>query len=365
VLLLTPGPTPLPDEVRLALARPMIHHRTDEFRALYRRVSQGLARVFRTAGPVLPIAGSGTTAFEAAALSLVRPGDTVVCATCGRFGERWAEGFERFATLLDLRVVRVEDEWGAPSDPARLEAALRRAPGAAIVTMVHCDTSTCTASDLQALAGVTRAHAPEALTIVDSVSALGATPLEMDAWGLDAVVTGSQKALMCPPGLGMVGLSERALRRLSGGGPGRSAAPMSLDLRLHLEGHADARPPFTPPVSHFFALEAALALIEREGVEAVWRATRARAELVRECAWELSLTLLSSSPSDSVTGIRLPDGVSDRLRRACVERHGVLLADGQDRFAGKAVRFSHMGAVSLADTHRGVDALRAELARLM
>lgn len=260
-------------------------------------------------------------------------------------------------------MVRVEEQWGEASDPSKLEGALRAAPDAAIVTMVHCDTSTCTASDIRALAAVTRERAPGALTIVDAVSSLGALPLEMDAWGLDAVVTGSQKALMCPPGLGMVGLSERAVARLAR--EGGTIVPMSLDLRLHLEGHRDGKPPFTPAVSHFFALEAALALIERDGLLERWRDARERAELVRAFAWERSLGLLSKSPSDSVTGVRLPEGVSGPLRRACAERHGVLLADGQDRYTGKAVRFSHMGFVSLADTRRGIEAMRAELGRLM
>lgn len=361
MLLLTPGPTPLPEPVRLALARPMIHHRTDEFAALYRRVTSGLARVFRTKGPVLPIPGSGTSAFEAAALSLVRAGDTVICASCGRFGERWAECYERWADLLSLRVVRVADEWGSASDPAKLEGALRREPGAAIVTMVHCDTSTCTTSDVRALAAVVRERAPRALTLVDAVSSLGALPLEQDAWGLDAVASGSQKALMCPPGLGIVGLGPRALERLKQGG-GR--APLSLDLGLFLAGHASASPPFTPAVSHFFALDAALALIEQGGIEASWAGTRERAEVCREAMWELSLPLISHAPSDAVTGARLPAGVSDALRRACVERHGVLLADGQDRYKGLAIRMSHMGAVTMEDTQRGLAAIKAEFARL-
>ncbi len=362
MLLLTPGPTPLPDEVREAMRAPMLHHRTDAFRAIQREVNAGLRRVFRTSGPVVSIAGSGTAAFEAAQLSLARPGDCVVTCASGKFGERWQAVYERAARAHGLTNVRVSAEWGAPIDPQAVDEALAAHPQASVVTLVHSETSTATVSDARAIAEIVRARAPEALLIVDGITSVGAFQVETDAWGLDAVVSGSQKALMCPPGIGFVALAPRALERLrSFGAEGSPLAPLYLDLSAQIEAAESDSWAFTAPVTLVYALRAALRLIEHKGLEARWARVRRLATATRSALEAGGLRLASSSPSDSVTAVWLPEGCGDEIRARCEEAWGVQLAGGQGPWKGRVVRMSHMGAIGEEETIAGVEALLGAL----
>jgi len=363
MLLLTPGPTPIPVEVREAMRAQIVHHRTPEFRAIQRGVNEALRRVFRTSGPVISIAGSGTAAFEAAQLSLARPGDTVVTCASGKFGERWQSVYDRAARTHALTNVKVSSEWGAPIEPAAVGEALAEHPGASVVTMTHSETSTATVSDVRAIAEVVRERAPEALLIVDGVTSVGAFEVETDAWGLDAVVSASQKALMCPPGVGFVALGPRAVERLrSFESEGAPLAPLYLDLSAQLEPAKEDSWAFTAPVTLIYALRAALEIIDREGLGARWAKVRRLAEATRAALEAGGLRLASRSPSDSVTAVWLPEGVGDEVRRRSAEKWGVQLAGGQGPWKGRVVRMSHMGSIGVSETIAGVDALLGALA---
>lgn len=360
--LLTPGPTAVPEAVLLEMAQPIIHHRTKQFQAIYKEVCERLQRIFRTAGPVIPIAGSGTTAFEAAQVSLARPGSKAVTVAAGKFGERWQDIYDAYHAALGVEQVRINVPWGQAVEPAQVEQALRENEDAGVVTVVHSETSTATACDLKAIAAIT--HKTDALLIVDGITAVGALPVEMDAWGVDALVTGSQKALMLPPGLGVVALGERALRRLEQVKPGPA---YNLDLRRWVKGHAKGNVPFTPPVSLIRGLRVALEMIEAQGLESVWARTAQLAQASRAAFTAMGLRLISDSPSDSVTGVFYPDGVDDSQFRAAVrDHHGVHIAGGQDgrggKWNGKIFRISHMGYVDAADTLAALAAIEAELA---
>ena len=359
--LLTPGPTQVPDAVLHEMALPLIHHRTKQFRAIFAEVSQRLQRVFRTTGPVLTLAGSGTTAFEAAQISLVTPGTKALTIAAGKFGERWQDVYDLYARTLGVEQVRINVDWGNAVEPGIIEQALREHRDLSVVIVVHSETSTATVCDVERIAQIVRQT--EALLIVDGITSVGAMPVEMDAAGIDCVVTGSQKAMMLPPGLGCVALGPRAIDRLAGVEP---RGYYNLDLRRWLKTHADNDVPFTPPVNLIRGLRVALEMAEGEGLENVWSRTRRLAEATRAAFDAMNLRPISTSPSDSVTGAFYPDSVDDSAFRAALrDKHGIHLAGGQKGrgadWSGRIFRISHMGYVSAEDTLAALTAVEAEL----
>lgn len=361
--LLTPGPTAVPEAVLLEMAQPIIHHRTKQFQAIYKELSEQLQRICKTAGPVIPIAGSGTTCFESAQISLSVPGTKVVTVASGKFGERWQDIYDAFTPFIKAEQVKVNVPWGDALTPALLDATLKANADATIVALVHSETSTSTACDLKAIAEVVRKNAPNALLLADCITSVGAMPMEMDAWGVDVVVTGSQKALMCPPGIGYVALGERAVKRLN---EVKAGPCYNLDLRRWLKGHMKGDVPFTPPVSLIRGQRVALQMMEKEGLDKIWSRAAKLAAATRAAFTAIGLKLISRSPSDSVTGAFYPDGVDDSKFRAAVrDNHGIHIAGGQDgrgaNWSGKIFRVSHMGYVDAADTLAGLAAIEAEL----
>lgn len=355
--LLTPGPTAVPEAVLLEMAKPIIHHRTKAFGAIFLEVSQRLQKLFRTAGPVLSIAGSGTTGYEAAQVSLIEPGKKALVVSTGKFGERWQDIYDAYG----VPQVKIDVPWGQAACADKIKEALAADPDISVVCLVHSETSTGTASDIKAIAQVV--SKTNAILIVDGITAVGALPVEMDAWGIDVLVTGSQKAMMLPPGLAYVGLGERAIKRLS---ETKGLKAYNLDLRRWLKSHAKNDVPFTPPVSLILGQRVALEMIEKEGLENVWARTAALAKATREAFIAMGLKLISQSPSDSVTGAFYPEGVDDsKFRAACREQFGVHLAGGQDgrggSWKGKIFRVSHMGYVDAADTLAGLCAIEGAL----
>lgn len=361
---LTPGPVDVPPAVLLEMAQPIIHHRTKQFQAIFKELSEQLQRLFRTKGPVLSIAGSGTTAFEAAQTSLALPGSKVIAVAGGKFGERWQDIYDQYASTLGLTVVKVNVPWGQAITAQQIKAALDANPGVSVVALCHSETSTATACDIKAIAEVTRKS--DALLLVDGITSVGAMPVEMDTWGIDCLVTGSQKAMMLPPGLGYVGLGERALARLEAFKPKGS---YNLDLRRWLKSWNKNDVPFTPPVSLIRGQRVALQMIEAEGLENVWGRSAKLAAATRDAFKAMGLELISKSPSDSVTGAFYPEGVDDKKFRAAVrDKHGIHLAGGQSgrgaEWEGKCFRVSHMGYVDAGDTLAALAAIEAELRSL-
>ncbi|MCC6579355.1 MAG: alanine--glyoxylate aminotransferase family protein [Phycisphaeraceae bacterium] len=360
--LLTPGPTQVPEAVLLEMAQPIIHHRTKQFQAIFAELSQRLSRVFRTKNPVLTITGSGTTAFEAAQVSLVKPGSRVLTISCGKFGERWQDIYDRYAPVLDIKEnVKLDVPWGQAPTAAQVEQILKDKPDISVVTIVHSETSTATACDLKAIAAVVGKS--NALLIADGITSVGAMPVEMDGWGVDVLVTGSQKAMMLPPGLGYVGLGERALARLEEV-PVRGA--YNLDLRAWLKGWKKNDVPFTPGVSLIRGQRVALEMIENAGLETVWARTRKLADATRAAMAAMGLKPISQSPSDSVSGAFYPEGVEDsKFRAALRDKHGVHIAGGQDgrgaKWKSSIMRVSSMGYVDAGDILVAMAAIEAEL----
>lgn len=359
--LLTPGPTAVPPEVLEEMAQPIIHHRTKQFQEIFATLSRQLQQILRTEGPVLSIAGSGTTAFEAAQVSLVKPGSKVLTVAAGKFGERWQDIYDTYAKYLDLTQIKIDHDWGTGAPVDQIEQALKDHPEISIVTVVHSETSTATASDVKRIAEVVRQS--DALLIVDGITSVGALPVEQDAWGIDVLVTGSQKALMLPPGLGYVGLGQRALKRLEA----VPAGPCyNLDLRRWYKSWHDNDVPFTPPVSLIRGQKVACDLILNEGLESVRERTRKLARGTRAAYEAMGLKLISDSPSDSVSGAFYPEGVDDSaFRKALRENHNVHIAGGQSgrgaSWSGKIFRISHMGYVDKEDTLAGLHAIETEL----
>jgi aspartate aminotransferase-like enzyme len=361
--LLTPGPTAVPEIVLLEMAQPIIHHRTKQFQAIYKELGEQLQRLFKTIGPVIPIAGSGTTCFETAIVSLTLPSSKVITVSSGKFGERWQDIYDSYAPFLKCEQVKINVPWGEAVTAAQIEAALKANPDVSAIALVHSETSTCTACDLKAIADVVRKSGTNALLMVDAITSVGALPVEMDAWGVDVIVTGSQKALMLPPGIGYVGLGERAVKRLN---ETKAGPCYNLDLRRWLKGHIKNDVPFTPPVSLIRGQRVALQMIEKEGLEKVWARAANLATATRAAFTAIGLKLISKTPSDSVTGAFYPEGVDDSKFRAAVrDNHGVHIAGGQDgrgaSWAGKIFRTSQMGYVDAADTLAGLAAIEAEL----
>lgn len=358
---LTPGPVEVPPQVLLEMAQPIIHHRTKQFQAIFAELSQKLQALFRTSGPVLSITGSGTTAFEAAQISLAVPGSKVISVSGGKFGERWQDVFDAYAAALKLTNIKINVPWGQAVQPQQIQEALAAHKDVSLVVLVHSETSTATACDLKAIAQIVRQT--EALLVVDGITAVGALPVEMDAWGVDCIVTGSQKALMLSPGLGYVALGPRAVARLEQVKP---QSYYNLDLRRWLKSYQKNDVPFTPPVSLVRGQLVALKMIESQGLENIWARTARLAQATRAAFQAMGLKLISQSPSDSVSGAFYPEGVDDRKFRAALrDRHGIHIAGGQSGrgadWEGKIFRISHMGYVDAADTLAALCAVETEL----
>ena len=335
--LMTAGPTPLPPAVSQAMAQPMLYHRAPAFIEVYARALERLKRVFQTENEVLVFAASGSGAMESAVANLVRPGEPALVASCGKFGERWAELCDAYGA----RTLHWETEWGRRIDAAELDRRLVQNPDVELVFTTFSETSTGVVNDVRELTEV--AHRHRALIAVDAVSGLGAVPLPQDEWDIDVVVAGSQKALMTPPGLAFASASERALDRAAAA-PGR----YYFDWGRTVSGQRQEPPdsPFTPAVGLVQALDVALGLIEDEGLDRVFERHRILGRATRAAARALDLDLLGSEHESSnvVTAIRLPETIDGaKVPKLMRDRFGVTIAGGQSHLKGRIARIAHCG----------------------
>jgi serine---pyruvate transaminase len=351
--LFTPGPTPVPPEVLAAMAEPMVHHRGADFREVYERCLARLQDVYRTKSRVLLFAASGTGAMESAVANLCEPGDQVAVVVAGAFGARWAAICEQY----DLAVERIVYDWGETPVPDEVASAAASA-GANIVFCTQSETSTGVVSDIQAM----KAALGDAVLVVDAVSSLGAVPLETDAWGIDVVVSGSQKALMCPPGLAMASVAEALWDKLP---PARS---FYFDWRRARKAQEVFDAAFTPAVSLIRGLDVALGLLlEDGGLEAAFdrhvrlgRATRAGIK-----AMGLELFSPDDDSAAVVTAVRCPEGIDGtKLLRHLRDEHGVTLAPGQGDLKGKIFRIGHIGWFDVFDIAAALAAVELSLTEL-
>jgi aspartate aminotransferase-like enzyme len=351
-ILLTPGPTPLPPQVREALGRPIMHHRTSQYRALFKRTLQGMQAVMQTDKPVICFTSSGTGAMEAAVVNLLSPGDEAIVVLGGKFAERW----QSLGKAYGISAVTVPVAYGDAVDPTQVASALSAHPKAKAVFTTLCETSTGVVNDIQAIAAITR-NSP-ALLVVDAISGLLADECRTDAWGIDVVVTGSQKGLMLPPGLAFLSLSERAWTLVD-----QAKCPrFYTDLRLYKKALADDDTPFTSAVSLVMALDEALKIILETGVPQMIQRCALMAQASRAGMQALGLSLFAKRPSNGVTAVNVPAGVDGKkLTATMYERSRVMAAGGQGDMAGKIFRFAHMGYISPDDVVAGLSAVEDAL----
>lgn len=336
-----PGPVPVPSRVLQAAAGPMINHRGVDFKRRMPVLLRRLQRVFRTENCLVPLTGSGTAAMEAAVTNLVNPGDPVMVFVGGSFGERWSQ----ICRAYGAQVYELAYPWGEGLSPERAQEALRRHPEVAVVFATHNESSTGVLNDIRALSEA--AAEADALFVVDAVSSLGGVPLETDDWGVDVVVTASQKCLMAPPGLAFVSLSDRARERMAQVNSPR----YYLDLLRYCRMLEIGETPFTPSISVFFALEESLTMLEAEGLEAVYSRHRLLRDMVRAGAEALGLPLLVAEQwaSPTVTALRPVFDDVDGFRRRLLTEFGVEIAGGQGELAGQILRIGHMGYAAPLD----------------
>jgi aspartate aminotransferase-like enzyme len=352
--LFTPGPTPVPPQVLAALAQPIVHHRSTDFRPIYERTLRRLREVCRTRGDVLLLTASGTGAFESAAANLISPGERHLVVSAGSFGERWATMTAAFGAELD----HLRYAWGETPDADDVRARLGEREAKA-VWVVHSETSTGVVADVQALA--TAAREAGALIVVDAVSSLGAVPCETDAWRLDVVVSASQKALMTPPGLGLCAVSDAALAATG------SAPRFYFDWQRTRKAQANLDAPFTPPVSLVAAFDVALGLLLEEGLEAAFDRHVRLGRAARAGAKAMGLELFSPDDDRSavVTAIRAPDGIdSGDVVKGVRDRFGMTIANGQGELKGRIFRIGHIGWFDVFDITSALAAVEVVLTEL-
>jgi aspartate aminotransferase-like enzyme len=351
--LLAPGPTPVPPEVLLAMAQPIIHHRTPQFEAVFAEVQAGLQRLFQTREDVLILASSGTGAMEAAVTNLTSPGDRVLVVNGGKFGERWG----KIAKAYGLTVDELEVEWGEAVDPAAIERALGAHPETRLVLVQASETSTTALHPVAEIARLTRAR--DTLLVVDGITAVGVLDLAMDELGIDVLITGSQKALMLPPGLAFLALSERAWRAAEAAKTPR----FYFDLKRERDNQRQHTTAWTPAISLVSGAHAALDLLFAEGLEAVFARHDRLARATRAAAQALELRLVAPRcPSPAATGIYLPEGVPGKLVGYLRDKVGITFAGGQDQLKGKIVRIAHLGYIGDFDIVTAIAALEMSLA---
>jgi aspartate aminotransferase-like enzyme len=354
--LLTPGPTPVPPAVLAATAEPMIHHRAPDFRVLLERTVGRLQQVFRTANDVLLFTASGTGAFESAVANLVSPGDKVLAVSHGEFGERWA----KLAAVYGADVHPLALAWGEIPRAEQLAQALRERP-ADVVLLVQSETSTGVVADVESLA--TAAKSAGALVVVDAVSSLGAVPLETDAWGIDVVVSGSQKALMSPPGLAFASVSQAAWERCER----TTSARFYFDWRRYRKSFETLGTPFTPAVATVAGLDVALGMILDAGLESAFARHAALGRACREGAKGMGLELFSPDDESSavVTAILTPDGANAKeLVLALRDRFGITVAGGHGDMATRLFRIGHIGWFDVFDITTALAAVEIVLGEM-
>jgi serine---pyruvate transaminase len=336
--LFTPGPTPVPPQVLAAMAEPIVHHRSPDYRPIFRSCLDRLTEVFRAAREPLLFTASGTGAMDSAVANVTQPGDRVVVVSAGNFGRRWVQIAEAFQCEVDV----VEYEWGEIPAAEDLAARLAELGGAKAVLLTHSETSTGVVADVRALAGA--ANEAGALSVVDAISSLGAVPLETDEWGIDVVVSGSQKALMTPPG--------RAFAAASHGTDGGQSRGYYFDWARNRKAQEKLDAAFTPAVSLVVALDVALGLLLEEGLEATYERHIRLGRACREGAKAMGLELFSPDDDSSavVTAVKMPDGVeAGEVVLTLRDRFGITLAGGQGPLKGKIVRIGHIGWFDVFD----------------
>jgi len=352
--LLTPGPTPVPEECLKAMARPIIHHRTPQFQAILKEVEENLKYVFQTQNDVLIFASSGTGAMEGAVSNLLSRGDKAIVVRAGKFGERWGE----ICKAYGIEFIPIDVESGKTVRPSDIRDILEKDNGSIkAVYVTLCETSTGVRTDIKSIAEFTRPT--QAVLVVDAISALGAVPLKTDEWGIDVVVTGSQKGLMIPPGLSFVSLSKKAWGHVE-----KSTLPKYyFDFKAYKKSLEKTDTPYTPAVNLIIGLSEALKIIKKEGLDNIIERHRRNAMALREAVKALGLELFAPEDySDAVTAVKVPQGIDgEKLVKTMRDKYGVGIAGGQSELKGKIFRIATMGYITKHDLEVCIETLERVL----
>ena len=348
--LFSPGPTMLPAEVLLKMAEPIMHHREPEFEKIFAEIREGLKYLFQTKNEVLIFTSSGTGAMEGAVSNILSKKDKAIVVRGGKFGERWGE----ICKAYGIEFVPIDVEWGKAVDPKRIKDLLESDPSIRAVYTQASETSTGVRHPVEAIADLMKRY-EDRVIVVDAITGIGVFDLPTDAWGLDVVVSGSQKALMLPPGLSFATLSEKAWNLVE-----RSDLPKYyFDFKKELKNTKKDQSSYTPAISLFVGLRETLRMIRQEGLEAVFRRHETLAEATRRAVKAMGLELFApDSPSNAVTAVKIPEGIDgEKLKDLFFEKFGITVAEGQDRAKGKIIRIAHLGYYERLDMVMVISAL--------
>ncbi|HEY0443988.1 MAG TPA: alanine--glyoxylate aminotransferase family protein [Candidatus Limnocylindrales bacterium] len=348
-----PGPTGLPPTVRAAGSRQMINHRGPEFAAMLARILEGMKPYFGTTSDIALLSCAGTGGLEAAVVNVLSPGDRVLGVSIGSFGDRFA----KIAAAYGADVTKIDVEWGQAADPAALREHLAANAPYRAVLLTHNETSTGVMNPIPELAAAIRETSPESLILVDSVSALGAVPFAMDEWGIDVVVTGSQKAWMAAPGLAMIAASPRAWEATATARMPR----FYLDLRAHRDAHAKGETPWTPAIAVVYQVDEGIRLMDAEKPAGVFARHEACAAASRAGLGALGFELFADPrvASRTVTAVRIPAGLEWKPFNGELKRRGLVLAGGQGKLTGQIFRLGHLGSVTVEEILGAISVLEA------
>ncbi len=352
--LLAPGPTPVPETVNLEMAAPMVHHRTPQFSKIFAEAAEDAKYLFQTKQDVIILASTGTGGMESCITNLFSPGDKVLVVNGGKFGERWGKISESYG----LEPVWINVDWGQAVDANKVKTILDKDKDIRAILVQASETSTTVCHPIEALSKLTRDR-DDILLVVDGITGTGVFPLPMDEWGIDAMITGSQKALELPPGLALVALSEKAWKFAD-----QSKCPhFYFDLKKERKNLANQTSAYTPAVSLVIGLRAVLKSFKEEGLENVHKRHNRLARATRAAAKALGLKMVApDAPADSATGVFLPDGIDGgKLVKSLRDDFGVTLAGGQDQWKGKVIRIAHLGYVDTFDTIIAISAIEMAL----
>ncbi|QBP39929.1 pyridoxal-phosphate-dependent aminotransferase family protein [Paenisporosarcina antarctica] len=341
-ILRIPGPSPIPPSVQRAMTQPMIGHRGQNTSDMLRKIGPKLKAIFGTSQEVAIITGSGTAGLEAAVVNVVKPGDEVLVIVTGAFGDRFA----KICGAYQINYQRIDVEWGKALNPAAIKSYLQEHPQIKAIFSTYCETSTGILNPIKELSEAVR-QVSDALIVVDGVSCVGGVDTQMDEWGIDVMVTGSQKAFMLPAGLTFVAASERAWKVIEQNDQPR----FYLDLKKYRDNLIKDTTPFTPALSLLFGLEQVLNLIDEEGLEQVYKRHTLMMQMTRAAFHAMGIPLLTSDEhaSPTVTAVKPNDFDAEELRKVLKKEFGLSIAGGQQHLAGKIVRIGHMGYCSPAD----------------
>jgi len=352
---MTPGPVDVPSEALLEMARPIFHHRTAKFRELLEETTGLLKQVFRTKSDIVTFTSSGTGAMEASIVNILRKDEKALFVSGGKFGERWGN----IAKAFGIETVEIKMPYGNAVDPEDIRKALDADPKIKAVYTTLCETSTGVVHDIRAIGKIVKDT--DVLLVVDGISSVGAVEIETDEWGVDMLVVGSQKALMIPPGLAFLTVNDKAWAKVEQ----VSAPAFYLSLKAARKSMAKSDTPYTPAITLIAGLKQSLDMIVTEGVENVWKRHAKLADATRAGVKALGLELFAESPSNSVTAVKVPEGVDGaKIPSKMAEDHGIRIAGGQADMKGKIFRIGHMGYVDKIDVIGVLAALEMTLADL-